>query len=246
GPMTRTVGDAALMFSAIVGQDPADPWSIALPADAQQQGLVPVSVDGLRLGVVRRHFFAGDANVIGVVDQAIEQLVAKGATTVALDVPDIEAAYAACRRVFLEAGALHADALQARPDDFSNPLRQKLIAATQISGQDYARDQDYRHAFRTRMDQLLDQCDVLVTPTACVPTPEIDSLGEAFFSGSPRNTNISDFTGQPSISVPCGFDHNAMPVGIMLTGRRFSDWRLLSQARAIEGVLGVFDQPPGY
>ncbi|MEM9173235.1 MAG: amidase, partial [Pseudomonadota bacterium] len=47
GPMTRTVGDAALMFSAIVGQDPADPWSIALPADAQQQGLVPVSVDGL-------------------------------------------------------------------------------------------------------------------------------------------------------------------------------------------------------
>lgn len=246
GPMTRSVSDAALIFSAIVGYDSSDPWSVALPSRAGENASRAITVDGLRLGVVRSHFFSGDRAVVDVVDQTIERLVAAGARVIPLELPDIEAAYAACRRVFLEAAALHADALEQRPDDFSDTVREKLIAASRISGEDYAADQHFRQEFRVRMDALLHQCDVLVTPTACVPTPEIAAMGEEFFRLSPRNTNISDFTGQPSISLPCGYDDNGMPVGVMLTGRRFSDWGLLSQASAVERVLGNSDHPPGY
>ncbi|MEL6368689.1 MAG: amidase family protein, partial [Pseudomonadota bacterium] len=63
---------------------------------------------------------------------------------------------------------------------------------------------------------------------------------------SPCNTNISDFTGQPSISVPCGYDDNGMPIGMMLTGRRLDDWRLLSQAEVVESALGESGHPPRY
>jgi aspartyl-tRNA(Asn)/glutamyl-tRNA(Gln) amidotransferase subunit A len=244
--MTRTVADAALMFAAIAAYDATDPWSVALPpafAKAQHQA---VDLEGLRLGVVRSHFFSGDAGVIGVVDEAVDKLVTRGAKVVNLEVPDIEVAYAASRRAFLEAAALHADALEQRPGDFSDTVREKLIAAGRTSGRDYAHDQHFRQGFRQRMDALLDECDVLVTPTTCTPTPEIEAIDDAFLRRSPRNTNISDFTGQPSISLPCGFDTNQMPVGMMLTGRRFDDWRLLSQAEAIESVLGVSAHPPGY
>ncbi|MEL7312915.1 MAG: amidase, partial [Pseudomonadota bacterium] len=246
GPMTRNVSDTALMFEAIVGHDANDPWSVAMPPIADDGELQTVEVDGMRLGIVRTHFFEGDPTVIRVVDQAIEQLVAHGAKVVELELPDIETAYAACRRVFLEAAALHAEVLKTQPENFSDAVREKLIAASRISGLDYAADQDFRQAFRVHMDGLLDRCDVLVTPTACVSTPEIGALGDDFFRFSPRNTNISDFTGQPSISLPCGFDSNSMPVGLMLTGRRFDDWHLLSRANAVEGALGVAEHPPGY
>ncbi|MEM6817677.1 MAG: amidase [Pseudomonadota bacterium] len=246
GPMTRTVKDAALMFAAIAGYDSADPWSIALSNEVTRDESEPDGIAGLRLGVVRRHFFEGNPEVVRIVDKAIDHLVALGATVVPLDVPDIDSAYAACRRVFLEAAALHAEDLIERPEAFSDAVTPKLIAAGRISGEDYARDQNYRHAFRVRMDALLDECDVLVTPTACVATPKINAIGDDYFRLSPYNTNISDFTGQPSISVPCGYEDNGMPIGMMLTGRRLDDWRLLSQAESIESVLGRSNCPPGF
>ncbi|MEO1580455.1 MAG: amidase [Pseudomonadota bacterium] len=246
GPMTRTVKDAALMFAAIAGYDSADPWSVALSNDVNLDDLEPASLNGMRLGVVRRHFFEGSPEVVRIVDQAINELVALGSTVVPLDIPDIDFAYTACRRVFLEAAALHAEDLIATPEAFSDAVRPKLVAAGRISGEDYARDQNYRHSFRVRMDALLDECDVLVTPTACVPTPKIDAIGDEYFRLSPCNTNISDFTGQPSISVPCGYDDNGMPIGMMLTGRRLDDWRLLSQAEVVESALGESGHPPRY
>ncbi|MEO0366535.1 MAG: amidase, partial [Pseudomonadota bacterium] len=60
GPMTRSVSDAALIFSAIVGYDSSDPWSVALPSRAGENASRAITVDGLRLGVVRSHFFSGD------------------------------------------------------------------------------------------------------------------------------------------------------------------------------------------
>ncbi|MEO0950117.1 MAG: amidase, partial [Pseudomonadota bacterium] len=55
---------------------------------------------------------------------------------------------------------------------------------------------------------------------------------------------VFDYTGQPSISVPCGVAAHDLPVGLMLTGRRFGDAALLRAARAVEAVLGAYRVPP--
>lgn len=55
GPMTRTVGDAARVLSAIAGPDPADPATLAIPSglDLDFEAALPsATLAGKRLGVV--------------------------------------------------------------------------------------------------------------------------------------------------------------------------------------------------
>ena len=56
----------------------------------------------MRIGVVRRFFFEGFADVIEVVDSALDALVDRGAVRVELDIPDIEIAYDAAGTTFAE------------------------------------------------------------------------------------------------------------------------------------------------
>ena len=45
-----------------------------------------------------------------------------------------------------------------------------------------------------------------------------------------RFTGVFNLTGQPSISVPCGFTKNNLPIGMMLTGKINNDNKLLNIA----------------
>ena len=47
------------------------------------------------------------------------------------------------------------------------------------------------------------------------------------------NTCQADFTGNTSISLPCGMDDD-LPIGLMLTGRHFDDSLLISASAAFE------------
>lgn len=47
-------------------------------------------------------------------------------------------------------------------------------------------------------------------------------------------------TGQPAITVPCGFDDNGIPVGLQLVGRPGAEDVLLGLAAQVEALL-----PPG-
>jgi len=44
----------------------------------------------------------------------------------------------------------------------------------------------------------------------------------------------ANFTGHPAISVPCGFTHDNLPVGLQLIGRRFDESTLLRIAFGYE------------
>ena len=245
GPMTRTVEDAALMLSAMAGFDADDPCSAKrdTPAAYDSAG---GSVEGLTLGVVRRFFFEGRENVIETVDAAIAALVALGASVVELDVPEIEQASGQGRRLFLEALAVHERDLAERPQDFGDEVRGKLDAARRITATDYARAKRYQPEFARRMDGLLEHCDVLVAPTSTVTAMPIGDLPDDYHRNAWKNTCVFDYTGQPSISVPCGFTGDGLPVGLMLTGRRFADEQVLRVARAVEAALAAYRVPPGF
>jgi Asp-tRNA(Asn)/Glu-tRNA(Gln) amidotransferase A subunit family amidase len=44
----------------------------------------------------------------------------------------------------------------------------------------------------------------------------------------------ANVTGQPAITVPCGFSHDGLPIGFQLMGRPFEEARLFRLARAYE------------
>ena len=49
-----------------------------------------------------------------------------------------------------------------------------------------------------------------------------------------RFTPPANLTGLPAISVPCGFSHEKLPIGMQLLGRRFDEGTLLRVAYAYE------------
>ena len=91
GPICRTVEDTARVLSAVVGYDPNDPltaFSVGrLPGEPYQSYLSGPRLDGLRIGVVREFmdpalYGRRDEEIIGIVDRAVADIAATGATVV--------------------------------------------------------------------------------------------------------------------------------------------------------------------
>lgn len=243
GPMTRSVRDAASVLSAIAGYDPNDPYSARVDVS---DGFEPVwkELPMIRFGLVRRFFFEGYPEVVECVDRAIDKMRENGAEVVDLDIPDIDGAFAGSRTMFLEALALHEADLERRPEDFGADTREKLLNSGERTVTDYAKAAHFRRTFTQDVEAMFEQCDVLIAPTSTIAASPIDSRPADYALLSFRNTGIFDYTGQPSVSIPCGFTQNGLPVGMMLTGPLFKDRQVLQAALAAEQVLGMAERHP--
>ena len=65
------------------------------------------------------------------------------------------------------------------------------------------------------VNELLQTIDVLISPTNHSTAIPIDGPEPGFAFG--RYTSAHNLTGIPSISIPCGFDPNGLPSGLMLS-----------------------------
>lgn len=94
GPMTRTVTDAALLLTAIIGTDPRDP--VTAQADAHQLGDLSTflkldALKGARVGVVRQSLTGYHAKTDALFEEALKTLNALGAVIVdPADIPHID------------------------------------------------------------------------------------------------------------------------------------------------------------
>ena len=232
GPLTRSVKDAALMLDVLAGSENYDCEGATL--------------DGMRIGVARDFFFDGYEEVISVVDEAIDTLAGLGIELIDIDIPDVEQASKEARVTFAEANAVHADNLSKNPQGFSEELRDRLAESASISAARYAQAQQFRREFTESCEALMSKCDVLVAPTATIAAAPIADRPEDYRRHGWKNTGISDFTGQPSVSIPCGFTDKGMPVGIMFTGRLFEDKKVLQIGHAIQQATNWYRAPPEF
>ncbi len=84
GPMTRTVEDAAIALGIMAGIDPADPATFGSEGKTFNDYtpfLKTDALEGARIGIVR-NFFGRNADVDQVVENAISEIKALGATVV--------------------------------------------------------------------------------------------------------------------------------------------------------------------
>ena len=49
-----------------------------------------------------------------------------------------------------------------------------------------------------------------------------------------RNTHPFNLSGQPVISLPCGFTQSGLPIGLQITGRAWDELTVLRAAHAYE------------
>ena len=231
GPMTRTVRDAALLLGALV----ADAGS-AGPSDwAALDG----NVAGLKVGVPRKNFFDDvQPEVAACVEEAlavIEKLVAH--------VADMELEAGGHRTIFnAEIYEYHEAMVTKTPELYQPHTLPRILKCAGISATDYIRDWRSLAGERNKAEELFQHVDVIITPTVPVAAPRISDL-EALGINELRpfetkyllrNTSPFSVLFWPSVSVPCGFQREGLPVGLQISGKPGADATVLRLAHAYE------------
>ena len=244
GPMTRTVRDAALMLNAIAGHDPKDQFSSERPVE-DYTATIGQGVRGLRIGIHRDYFFEKiDPEVETSVTAAAGALESLGATIEEVSVPLMDKASAISTAIVgPETVEVHMRNLRDRPEDFDPSVRVRLEAGAVVSAHQYVRAQRARTLFNRNVRRAMENVDVILTPTIPVGAPKIgqdmvpvgDEL-ESKLTLISRLTRPFNLPGIPTISLPCGFTSEGLPIGLQLAGRPFEEATILRAAHAYEQI----------
>jgi aspartyl-tRNA(Asn)/glutamyl-tRNA(Gln) amidotransferase subunit A len=231
GPLCRTVGDTALLLQVIAGYDKLDPTSVDHPIDSYSETL---HTSKPRIGVVRRPFCEDlDPEIERAFNEALKRLRDLSADVVEVALPDTPAAVQAP-----EVYAIHATHYAETPELYGRWMRERLRMATEIDTVAYINARQELDRLRRIANDVFDQVDLLVTPTS--PVPPITITEATQMSPSPagelwlRNTRPFNAYGWPTISLPCGFTREGLPIGLQIAGPDFSERNLLSFARTFE------------
>jgi Asp-tRNA(Asn)/Glu-tRNA(Gln) amidotransferase A subunit family amidase len=139
-----------------------------------------------------------------------------------------------------------------RWDEAEPSLKVQLDIGTQVGAFDYVAAERRRFEQCARLDALLGDDGVLVTPTANATSwpaegPLPDHAGDR--TGDPLialNTADLNFTGHPAVSVPWGTDPDGVPFGMQVVAPRGRDGLALGLAAAIERERPWAPTAPGY
>ncbi len=247
GPMARSVADVALLLQAVAGYDATDPASARVPIPNYAKELTGI-VRGIRIGVPEtfiRSVADLQPEITNAFENALDVLRRLGATTTPVEFTNVEHAQAILYPILLsEALAYHESWLRTRRDEYMRGFIRRLLLGLSFSGADYVQAQRGRALLSRGFDQVLEQVDLIATPTTSETAYPFESP-----DGNPRPpragfTALANLTGQPSISIPCGFDRRGLPIGLLLSGRLFDEVTLLRVAEAYERATPWHTQHP--
>lgn len=242
GPITRTVEDNALMLSVLAGHDPEDPYSANLAEEDFTRGLQR-EVRGRRIGLPDAFYFEHvEAEVEERVREAAEVFASLGAEVREVDIPNLwETLHAQRLTLAVEAYAVHEERLKTEPERFDDQGLERLLRGEGLEAYRYANAQQRRLHSRREFGRILQEVDVLLTPTVPIWATEIGQretvIGdyeEAVYSALTRFTGPTNLNGLPSLSVPCGSTASGLPVGMQLIGRQFDEATLYNFGHAYE------------
>jgi len=249
GPMARSVADCALMLTVMAEPDPRDPY--ALPYDGQDFGSdLHHGLSGLRVAYLPT--LCGvpvDAEVAAAVRAAAGTFESLGARVEQPepDLPDLLSVF----QTLWYAGA--ARLLAGIPDEkhpMMDPgLRKAAAAGARLSAVDYLTATARREDLTARLNRLHQTYDLLILPTMPLvafgagqdsPRPEerpAEWAGdlESWCDWTPFTWPFN-LTGQPAMSLPCGYNRAALPIGLQIVGPRYADTLVLRAAAAFESA----------
>lgn len=253
GVITRSAEDAARLLGVMAGFDERDSTSINQPVPDYVTSLGE-SIKGLRIGVVRQHFDKGlDEGCGARVREAIAVLESLGATTIEVDLPNLDlsvptyyvVAPAECSSnlsrfdgVRFGYRAENVEDLQdlycrSRGEGFGDEVKRRIMTGTYVLSAGYydayyLKAQQVRQLIADDFRKAFNDVDVIAGPTT--PSPAF-KLGDKV--DDPITMYLNDIytiganlAGLPGISVPCGFVDD-LPVGLHLVGAHFGEETLL-------------------
>jgi len=251
GPMCKTVEDAAILLGVMAGFDELDPSTVDVPV-AEYVGGVGAPTAGLRLGVPTAGFFEDlNPEVAAALEAALEVL---GELTAGVREVDVPAAGSVVDIWNPEIYAYHEPWITTSPALYQEPTRRLIERAEATSAADYADARRHVDILRRDIRKVFAEVDLLITPTRRVPPGLIvpsASPGNADPAGAPgggggglNNTAAFNIYGLPTISVPCGFTEDGLPIGLQISGAHFDEPTVIALAHAYEQATGWHERRP--
>ena len=254
GPITRTVEDATLALTALAGYHPRDPYSLDERVDFT--AATKRSVQGWKIAYSPNFdVFPVDRRVAAVVAEAVRAFEEAGAhveeVRVGIERPQRELSDLWCRLIMptnvqafetFKAGGL--DLLRDHRGDFPEEYLRWIEAGYRMSALDFCNDQAARSEIYHAIQGVLNDYDLLITPTlACLPV-ENATDGNTMGPGEVESEQVDrligwcltypiNFSGHPAASIPAGLAEG-LPVGMQIVGRRYADGDVLAASAAFE------------
>jgi aspartyl-tRNA(Asn)/glutamyl-tRNA(Gln) amidotransferase subunit A len=243
GPMTRSVGDAALMLRVMAAPDARDIAGMVVPA--------PDYVTEIERGI-RGKRIAWSATLGWA--QGLSPDVAEACQSIAHRLTEFGAIVEEADPGFSREEAYHplrtlwdagcAYVLNGVPSDkhgaVDEGFRRCAAAGAGLSATDILQALAARAALHEKMRAFHERYDLLLTPTmpttaieAGVEVPRDGSFGTQWFDWSPYTWPFN-VTGQSAASVPVGLDAAGLPIGLQIVGPQGGEGLVLRCARGAE------------
>ncbi|PYS50659.1 MAG: Asp-tRNA(Asn)/Glu-tRNA(Gln) amidotransferase subunit GatA [Acidobacteria bacterium] len=229
GPMARTVEDVAMLLKAVSDYDCLKDLT--------------GEIKDISVGVPLTYFYERfDPEVEKALRTSLKALEKLGAQLIEVDLPSAPEQ----RRIFdhivgPEAYVYHEPFLKERGDLYGVDVKNRIEPGATMHSTDYVRALRSQLVMKQECDEIFETAVVVVTPTLPIPAPRIDALhkpwgadSETAIASLTRFTRPFNIVGLPTISIPCGFTADGLPIGMQITGRAFDEATVLRVAHAYE------------
>lgn len=244
GPMARTAQDLRLLFSALAGYDPQDPFSSPVP-------LRPPIVEGLRIGVWEQFYSVPvSEEVRAAVRRAAEILRQCGFPVDEFAPHGLERTPNVWAFLFTEWPASATRKLIEGRESEAHWTLLETLSTRQTTAEQVLANLAARDAMRASLLRQMESVPVLLTPVA----------GIAAFRHRERKWDVGgkpiglfqalmpavlpNVLGLPAVTVPLALSREGLPIGVQLVGRPYEDELLLDLAVRLEEWRGPFPAPP--
>jgi len=232
GPIVRTVEDAAAILQVIAGYDPNDAITLAEPVPDYAQALrAPIA--NLRIGIPRDYFFEGlHPDVASAVEEAIRHL--KGQVREVRDVTLPRLQVAENGTYDVELYHFQKPFFDKSPELYHPWSQRQMRELMQVQTVPYVETLKRVRECRRDIRRVFEQVDILALPTMREPAPLISETISETHHRPHSNTGAFNHFGTPSMTVPCGFSKDGLPIGMQLVGAAFHEPVVLSVAYAYQ------------
>jgi amidase len=252
GPMARTVGDVALMLSAMAGPDPRSPIANTEPGALFRR---PLDRDFKGVRVAWSRNLGGlpvDRRVTAALEAQRKTLADLGCM-----VEDAEPDMREAREIF-QAQRAFSFAMRFGPmlAEHRHQIKDTVIWNTEqgleLTARELAEAEVRRTALYHRVREFMACYEFLALPVTQVPPfdvtipypTEIEGVALPTYIDWMRACSDITVTGHPAISIPGGFTPDGLPVGLQIVGRHQDDWGVLQIAHAVEQATGIGRRRP--
>ena len=252
GPMARTVGDAALMLSAISGPDRRSPIAIA---ESSSQFACPLERDFSGVRIAWNRDFGGlpvDARVTNTIDNRRSVFEDLGCVVEdgEPDFTDADEVFKIWRAWRFELA--YGDLLKTHSDQVKDTIIWNIEEGTKLSGSQIGQAELKRTEIYHRVRKFMESYEFLILPVNQALPFDVTQRYVREINGVEMETYIDwmkscyyvTVTGLPAISVPCGFTPEGLPVGVQIVGRHQDDFGVLQLAYAFEQATEFWKQRP--